>query len=67
MKIRVRPERVGQENIFYSVEGKNKAVRYTSDTLGDLVMIGGASGTTPAAASILRDVINIHRGYKFVR
>jgi homoserine dehydrogenase len=67
VKIRVSPEKVGQENIFYSVEGKNKAVRYTSDTLGDLVMIGGASGTTPAAASILRDVINIHRGYKFVR
>ena len=39
---------------------------YTSDTLGDLTLMGGASGVTPAAASVLRDVINIHRGYRFV-
>ncbi|MDD3226608.1 MAG: homoserine dehydrogenase, partial [Tissierellia bacterium] len=42
-------------------------VRYISDTLGELTIIGGASGVTPAAASILRDIININRGYKFVK
>ena len=67
VSMKVAPERVGADNIFYGVEGKNKAVRFVSDTLGDLVLIGGASGTTPAAASIMRDIINIHRGYKFVR
>lgn len=67
VSMKVAPERVAASNIFYGVEGKNKAVRFVSDTLGDLVMIGGASGTTPAAASILRDVVNIHRGYKFAR
>lgn len=65
--ITVAPEKVGSTNVFYGVEGKNKAVRYTSDTLGDLFIMGGASGTTPAAASILRDIVNIHRGYRFVR
>jgi homoserine dehydrogenase len=49
------------------VDGKNKAVRYTTDVFGDLTIIGGASGVIPAAASILRDLININRGYRFCR
>lgn len=57
----VRPEKLGQEHTFYNVDGKNKAVKYESDTLGDLTLIGGASGTTAAAASILRDIIAICR------
>lgn len=65
LKIVVKMEKVGVDNFLYSVDGKNKAVKYTSDTLGDLTIIGGASGVTAAAASILRDMINIYRGYKF--
>lgn len=57
----VRLEKVGKEHPFYNVDGKNKAVRYISDTLGELTLIGGASGTTAAAASILRDIIYINR------
>ena len=67
LEMSVSLERLGSDNPLYGVDGKNKAVRYTSDTLGDLTLIGGASGTTPAAASILRDIININRGYRFVR
>lgn len=63
----VKLEKLGQEHMLYHVEGKNKAVRYVSDSLGDLVIIGGASGVTPAAASILRDIVNINRGYSFSR
>lgn len=63
----VGPERLDKNHPLYGVDGKNKAVRYTSDTLGDLTIIGGASGVTPAAASVLRDIINIHRGYRFIR
>ncbi|WP_434799334.1 homoserine dehydrogenase [Terrisporobacter vanillatitrophus] len=55
----VRPEKLDKEHTFYNVDGKNKAVRYVSDTLGELTLIGGASGTTAAAASILRDIIYI--------
>lgn len=57
----VRLEKVGKEHPFYNVYGKNKTVRYISDTLGELTLIGGASGTTAAAASILRDIIHINR------
>lgn len=59
LKMVVRLEKVGKEHSFYNVDGKNKAVRYISDTLGELTLIGGASGTTAAAASILRDIIYI--------
>ena len=62
----VKPEKLSQDQLLYSVEGKNKAVRYNCDTLGEVVIIGGASGVIPAAASILRDIVNIHRGYKFI-
>ena len=62
----VAPQAVGPEHPLFSADGKNKAVRYTSDTLGDLTIMGGASGTTPAAASVLRDLVNICRGCRFV-
>ena len=67
LKMYVKLESVDEQHPLYGVEGKNKAVRYVSDTLGDLTIIGGASGVVPAAASILRDLINIHRGYRFSR
>ncbi|MBR5315234.1 MAG: homoserine dehydrogenase [Firmicutes bacterium] len=59
--ISVGPKRISSDSLLYQVDGKNKAVRYLSDTLGELVIMGGASGTTPAAASVLRDIVNIHR------
>lgn len=63
----VKLEKIDTSHTLYMVSGKNKAVRFTSDTLGDLTILGGASGVMPAAASILRDLINILRGYKFCR
>lgn len=67
LEMKVKLEKLDSSHQLYSVDGKNKAVRYSSDTLGDLTIIGGASGVIPAAASILRDIININRGYKFIR
>lgn len=67
LKMTVQLETLPPDHLLYSVEGKNKAVRYVSDTLGELAIIGGASGVIPAAASILRDIVNIHRGYQFIR
>lgn len=66
VELSVKLEKVGIDNPLYSVDGKNKAVKYKSDTLGDLTIIGGASGLIPAAASILRDIVNIHRGNKLI-
>ncbi|NLM43516.1 MAG: homoserine dehydrogenase [Clostridiales bacterium] len=59
-------EEIDPSHPLYGVDGKNKGVTYISDTLGDLTIIGGASGTKAAAASILRDIVNIDKGYKFV-
>jgi homoserine dehydrogenase len=63
----VKLEKLSLGHDLCNVDGKNKAVRFTSDTLGDLTIIGGASGVTPAAASILRDLINIINGYNFCK
>jgi homoserine dehydrogenase len=65
IKMTVKLEKLDSAHPLYGVNGKNKAVRYTSDVLGDLTIIGGASGVIPAAASLLRDLININRGYRF--
>ncbi|MCC5910745.1 MAG: homoserine dehydrogenase [Clostridiaceae bacterium] len=67
VKMSVKLEKIDYRDTLYNVDDKNKAVKYTSNTLGDLTVIGGASGVTPAAASILRDLINIKRGYNFSR
>lgn len=56
----VRAESVNSEHPLYFVDKKNKGVYYKTDTLGDISIIGGASGTINAAASILRDIININ-------
>ncbi|MBR3755837.1 MAG: homoserine dehydrogenase [Firmicutes bacterium] len=61
LKLSVKPECFPVNHLLYSVCSKSKAVRYVSDTLGELVIMGGASGTTPAAASVLRDLVNLHR------
>ena len=66
IKIEVGLKKIGSENPFYFVDGKNKAVRYQSDTLGDLTIMGGQSGIVAAAASVLRDIVNIKRGYRFI-
>ena len=67
LRMSVKLQKLSSDHPFYNLEGANKAVRYISDTLGDLTMVGGASDLRAAAASILRDCINIHRGYTFSR
>jgi homoserine dehydrogenase len=67
IQMTVKLEKLDSSHPLYVVDGKNKAVRYVSDVLGDLTIIGGASGVIPASASVLRDLINISRGYRFCR
>jgi len=66
LEMSVALEEIAADHPLYGVDGKNKGVRYVSDTLGDLTIVGGASGTKAAAASVLRDVINMYKGYRFV-
>ena len=53
----VTPIETDENHPLYCVDYKNKGIYYKTDTLGDISIIGGASGTMNAAASILRDII----------
>lgn len=66
IEMEVKLEKIDKNHLLFNVDNKNKGIRFISDTLGDLVVIGGASGVIPAAASILRDMVNIIKGYKYV-
>lgn len=66
IKCKVEPKSLKSTHPLYFVDGKNKGLYYKTDTLGDISIIGGASGTINSAASILRDIINIKNGVKFV-
>lgn len=60
IKAKVKLEFINKNHSLYSVDGKNKGITYYTDTLGDISVIGGASGTRNAAAAILRDIINFN-------
>lgn len=59
VKISVKPTCIDESHPLYNVDGKNKGVTFNTDTLGEISVIGGASGVINAAASILRDIVNI--------
>lgn len=57
VKAYVRPIEIKEDHPLYFVDYKNKGVYFKTDILGDISIIGGASGTRNAAASILRDLV----------
>ena len=57
VKAYVRLVEIKEDHPLYFVDYKNKGVYFKTDTLGDISIIGGASGTRNAAASILRDLV----------
>ena len=59
IKIKVSPEILNDEHSLYSVDGKNKGILFKTDVLGNITIIGGASGVENAAASIVRDITNL--------
>ena len=59
VKISVKPTLISENHPLYNVDGKNKGITFDTDTLGEISVIGGASGVINAAASILRDIVNI--------
>lgn len=61
VEIKVQLEAIDKSHPLYSVDYKNKGILYKTDTLGDICIIGGASGTINAAASIYRDLINLNK------
>jgi len=64
-KLSVSLEKVYMDNPIYNIDGRNKGILFSTDTLGDITVIGAASDPTAAAASLLRDIVNIERGIDF--
>lgn len=60
IRAEVKLKFINKKHGLYSVDGKNKGITYYTDTLGEISVIGGASGTRNAAAAILRDIINFN-------
>ena len=58
-KISVKPTTIDKDDIFFGVSGKNKGIQYITDTMGEVAVLGGASNLKGAAASMLRDVLQI--------
>ncbi len=54
----VAPEAVAPDDPFYLVDGPFKAAKFTTDDLGELVVMGGASGRRDVAAAMLKDMLS---------
>lgn len=55
-QVSVRPRRFGVDDLFYHVNGANKALYLETTTLSDMTVIGGKSGLPEVAASMYRDL-----------
>ena len=60
-RVQVRPEKLHPDDIFFNVHGKNKGMEYLTDNLGVISVLGGASDVKGAAASIIRDILQIKK------
>ena len=58
---RVAPELLSPEHPLAGVEGAEKGITYTSDTMDRVTVVGGKSDPRGAAAALLKDLINIYR------
>lgn len=47
---------------LYGVNGAQKGITFRTDTMDSVTIIGGKSDPIGAAAALLKDIINIHRG-----
>ncbi len=58
---RVAPEALSPEHPLAGVDGAEKGITYTTDTMARVTVAGGKSDPRGAAAAILKDIINIYR------
>ncbi len=62
---RVAPELLPPDHPLAGVEGAEKGITYTSDTMDRVTVVGGKSDPRGAAAALLKDLINIYRHSSF--
>ena len=58
---RVAPQLLTPDHPLAGVEGAEKGITYTSDTMDRVTVVGGKSDPRGAAAALLKDLINIYR------
>ncbi|MDA1001302.1 MAG: homoserine dehydrogenase [bacterium] len=59
----VRPEALAPDHPLAGVDGAEKGIAYTTDTMDRVAVIGGKSDPRGAAAAILKDILNIYRDF----
>ena len=57
----VAPQLLTPDHPLAGVEGAEKGITYTSDTMDRVTVVGGKSDPRGAAAALLKDLINIYR------
>ncbi len=62
-KISIGPEFLEKDDPLSYVYGSNKGVTFHTRLMGELTLIGGASGLVAIGATIMKDIINLHRFY----
>jgi len=59
--ISVSPEVLDKIDPLYAIFGANKGITFNTKFMGTLTVIGGASGLVAIAATIMKDIIHLHR------
>ncbi len=60
IKAKVTPEEVDINSFFGQVSGTTNAVMYSTDSLGDVYLIGRGAGGEEAGQAVLADLIELH-------
>jgi homoserine dehydrogenase len=55
--ISVAPKLVAPDDPLFFVDGTQKAIRFATDDLGEMTLVGGASNLTGTASALLRDLV----------
>jgi homoserine dehydrogenase len=61
LQLEVRLTVIDSSHPLFGVNGTNKGIVFTTDTMNSVTVTGGKSDPRGAAASLLKDIINIYR------
>jgi homoserine dehydrogenase len=61
LRLEVRLTVIDSSHPLFGVDGTNKGIVFTTDTMDSITVTGGKSAPKGAGASLLKDIINIYR------
>jgi homoserine dehydrogenase len=59
-KLEVSPKLIDRSHPLFGVDGANKGITFTTDTMHSVTVTGGKSDPRGAGAALLKDIINIY-------